>query len=159
MDSIERLYRSHSARDTRKLGQQIGERLTAGSILLLSGDLGSGKTVIVQGLARGMAVPDNCYVNSPTYTLINEYPARLPFFHVDLYRLNHGADIEEIGLMELLSPPNVVAIEWSERLQPSEVPEEHLKIDLSIENEFIRAVRLIAYGLKMVSLVKDMPIC
>jgi tRNA threonylcarbamoyladenosine biosynthesis protein TsaE len=158
MEMAERLYTTHSVEETQHLGRELGKRLIPGSILLLFGDLGSGKTVFIQGLAHGMKVPSDCYVNSPTYTIINEYPARLPFYHVDLFRLKDGADFEDIGLFELFSPANVVAIEWSERLHESELPDNYCKIHISVKNEFIRTLHIIACGLKMMDLVKDMPV-
>jgi len=77
----------------------------------LTGDLGSGKTSFVQGLARGLEVPNDYYITSPSYTLINEYPGRHPFFHVDLYRLEDPVDFEDIGLYDILDVNFVVAIE------------------------------------------------
>ena len=157
MDKFDRRYTSNSAEHTYQLGQELGRRLIPGSVILLSGDLGSGKTVFVQGMARGMEVPKNYYITSPTYTLINEYPARLPFFHVDLFRLETTVDLEDIGLLEYLDPPNVMAIEWAERLEASELPSEHCKIRFIIEAECIRTIQIIACGLQMIDLLKDMP--
>ncbi len=158
METLERIFTTHSAEMTRKLGHELGKRLLPGSHLLLSGDLGSGKTVFVQGLGKGLQVPDDCYINSPTYTLINEYPARLPFFHIDLFRLEGGADLEDIGILELFTSPNVVAVEWPERLHPSEVPSDHCKLQFKIKNESIRTIHIIACGLRMIDLVKDIPL-
>ena len=157
METFERIFTTHSPDMTRRLGQKMGKNLFPGSILFLSGDLGSGKTVFVQGLGSGLQVPSDCYINSPTYTLINEYPARLPFFHIDLFRLEGGADLEEIGILELFTSPNVVAVEWPERLHPSEIPSEHCKLRLEAKNEFIRTIHIIACGLRMIDLVKEMP--
>lgn len=157
MKTLERSYTTNSAEETRQLGRTLGTKIKTGAILLLSGNLGSGKTVFVQGLADGMETPPDCYVTSPTYAIINEYPAKLPFFHVDLFRLNDGNDLEDIGLMELLSASNVVAIEWPERLHPSELPSEYCKIEIESENQSIRTIRIIAYGLRMIDLIKEMP--
>lgn len=157
MDKFDRCYTTNSPEDTYQLGKELGLRLTPGSMILLSGDLGSGKTVFVQGMASGMEVPKNYYITSPTYTLINEYPARLPFFHVDLFRLETNVDLEDIGLLEYLNPPNVMAIEWAERLKPSELPSEYCQIRFVIEAECTRTIQIIAYGLQMIDLLKDMP--
>ncbi len=109
---------SRSVEETRHIGQIIGEMAEAGTLIALKGDLGSGKTVMVQGLARGLEVPDRYYVTSPSYTLVNEYPGRLPLFHLDLYRLS-DVDFDDIGLNDILDTNSaVVAIEWAERLSP-----------------------------------------
>ncbi len=158
MKTLELTYTTHSTEMTRRLGYEVGKRVFPGSYLLLSGDLGSGKTVFVQGLGKGLQVPPDCYINSPTYTLINEYPARLPFFHIDLFRLEGGTDLEDIGILELFASPNVVAVEWPERLHPSEVPPDHCKLQFKIKNECLRTIHIIACGLNMIDLIKDMPL-
>jgi tRNA threonylcarbamoyladenosine biosynthesis protein TsaE len=109
---------SRSDEETRLIGKIIGEMAEAGIIIALKGDLGSGKTALVQGLARGLNVPEKIYVTSPSYTLVQEYPGRLPLFHIDLYRLSE-MDFEDIGLYDILDTKSaVVAIEWAERLSP-----------------------------------------
>lgn len=110
------VFHSASENETRRLGAKLGAWLTPGTLLLLEGDLGCGKTVFVQGLAKGLAVPETVYVTSPTYTLINAYPARLPFYHADLYRLGPEAELEEIGLVDLMVDENIVAVEWGGHL-------------------------------------------
>jgi tRNA threonylcarbamoyladenosine biosynthesis protein TsaE len=102
---------------TQALGQVLGEQLPAGSALLLKGDLGSGKTTLVQGLGLGLGIAD---IDSPTFTLINEYTnGRIPLYHIDLYRLS-VAEADALFLETywdaLEVEPGIVAIEWSERL-------------------------------------------
>jgi tRNA threonylcarbamoyladenosine biosynthesis protein TsaE len=145
---------SGNPEETRRLADTIGRRLQGGSLLLLKGDLGSGKTVFAQGLATGLAVPDEYTVTSPTYTLVHEYPGRLPFFHVDLYRLPAGgADMESLGLADQTSASGVVLIEWPDRLPPGELPPEHLTISLVPDAPQARKIRLIAYGQPYVDLI------
>ena len=103
--------------ETQKLGKIIGTAVTGGTVLTLTGDLGSGKTAFVQGLDRGLEVPDDYYITSPSYTLINEYPGRYPLFHVDLYRISDPMDMEDIGLYEILRNSGIVAIEWADRFE------------------------------------------
>jgi tRNA threonylcarbamoyladenosine biosynthesis protein TsaE len=129
--------------------------MTHGSILALHGDLGSGKTVLVQGLAAGLDVPDTCYVTSPTYTLINEYPGRLPLFHVDLYRLNEALDMEEIGLYDILRENNITAIEWAEQLA-GDLPSDYLAIDFNIISDTVRQISIHAHGEVAGSLLEKM---
>jgi tRNA threonylcarbamoyladenosine biosynthesis protein TsaE len=108
-------HTSTSELQTRAVAAALASRLRPGDVLLLHGDLGTGKTAFVRGLAAGLGMdPDE--VTSPTFTLVHEYRGgRLPIVHVDLYRLG-GTDFDEIGLDEGLAHAGVVAIEWAERL-------------------------------------------
>jgi tRNA threonylcarbamoyladenosine biosynthesis protein TsaE len=111
-------YTSYSEAETRAIGAKLAAELQPGAVLLLSGDLGAGKTAFTRGLAEGLGIdPDE--VTSPTFTLVHEYRGgRLPLIHVDLYRLER-ADLDEIGLDQDLADKGIVAIEWSERLSRS----------------------------------------
>ena len=106
---------THSQEETAAVGRRLAPTLNAGSVLLLVGDLGAGKTALVRGLAEGLGVaPDE--VSSPTFTLMQEYRGgRVPLIHVDLYRLNDAREIDELGLEEL-GLNAVLAIEWAEKL-------------------------------------------
>ena len=107
--------RTASEAETRALAARLAATLPAGSVLLLSGDLGAGKTAFVRGLAEGLGL-DAEEVTSPTFTLVHEYRGgRLPLVHVDLYRLD-AADLDEIGLDPDLAAAGIVAVEWPERL-------------------------------------------
>ncbi len=128
---------------TCKLGIFMGQQIHGGMAIGLIGDLGAGKTALIQGLARGLAVPPAVPITSPSYTLINEYPGRLTLFHVDLYRLSGGADLEELGLEEILDGDGVAAIEWAQRLdEPAQ--ETDLIIEIAIQSETRRAFTLTA---------------
>jgi tRNA threonylcarbamoyladenosine biosynthesis protein TsaE len=155
MDHLDLMVETHGPGQTQELAETIGRSMGPGSILLLSGDLGSGKTAFIQGLARGLDVPPGHYVTSPTYTLIHEYPARHPFFHVDLYRLQGPADLEDIGLTELFAPQHVVAIEWADRLSKEDLPKEYLAIHFTFMGDTTRRIRLIAYGLEWINLIES----
>jgi tRNA threonylcarbamoyladenosine biosynthesis protein TsaE len=141
---------THCADETRSLGKTIGAAVTAGTILALHGDLGSGKTSFVQGLARGLEVPDEYYITSPSYTLINEYPGRLPLFHIDLYRITNSVDIEDIGLYEILDDDGVVAIEWAERMG-KDIPPNHVMVQFEIIDDKTRKISIIPKGVKAVN--------
>ena len=106
---------SNSEADTRVVAATFARSLTPGAVVLLSGDLGAGKTAFVRGLAEGLGLdPDD--VTSPTFTLVHEYRGgRLPLIHVDLYRLDR-AELDEIGLVEDLVAQGITAVEWAERL-------------------------------------------
>ena len=118
---------TRTAEETQKLGKTIGQRIKLPLVIGLSGDLGSGKTAFVQGLAEGLEVPGDYYITSPTFTLINEYPGRFPLIHIDLYRLDSIHDLEDIGLDELLYEQAVIAIEWAEKMS-DDLPADHLRL-------------------------------
>jgi len=104
---------SESEDATAELGASLGRSIQAGSVVLLEGELGAGKTAFVRGLAAGLGVEDD-QVSSPTFTLVQEYRGRLPLLHADLYRIT-VAESDELGLDEL-GLQGVVAIEWAEKL-------------------------------------------
>jgi tRNA threonylcarbamoyladenosine biosynthesis protein TsaE len=150
-------FTTASPEETRRLAASVGQLLPPGGLLLLEGDLGSGKTVFAQGLAQGLAVPDEYAVTSPTYTLVHEYPGRLPLFHVDLYRLpDGGADLESLGLSEMVGISGVVLIEWPDRLPQGELPAERLIIRLTPGAPGSRTIALIGYGLPYVDLINNL---
>lgn len=106
---------SNSEDDTRAIAAALAPALPPGAVLLLSGDLGAGKTAFVRGLAEGLGL-DPGEVTSPTFTLVHEYRGgTLPLIHVDLYRLDR-AELDEIGLDQDLAAAGVTAVEWAERL-------------------------------------------
>lgn len=119
---------TRSAEETQAIAESIGRRLNRRTLITLTGDLGSGKTAFVQGLAKGLDVPADYYVTSPTYNIINEYPGRMPLYHLDLYRLSEPEELYDIGLEEILEDDGIVAVEWPDRL-----PEENLPPLLGIE--------------------------
>jgi len=141
---------------TRRLARQLGLLAMPGLVIALNGDLGSGKTAFVQGLAQGLAVPPDCYVTSPSFTLINEYPGRLPLCHADLYRLGEGADLEAIGLLERIEQQEaLVAIEWAEAAA-ADLPPDHLAVHLEITGARRRRITLTAGGRRTENLLKDL---
>ena len=133
------------AEATRKFGVALGRSLAAGTVILLQGDLGAGKTTLVQGIAEGLEIQDS--VESPTFTLINEYlTGRIPLYHLDLYRL----EPEEAEALHLESywdglerDLGIVAIEWPERLQYK--PDNYLQICLSYQDNG-RQIEVISHG-------------
>jgi tRNA threonylcarbamoyladenosine biosynthesis protein TsaE len=143
------------AEQTRQLGHCLGQLLDKGLVLRLHGELGSGKTCFVQGLARGLSVPADYDITSPTYALVHEYPGRLPLFHVDLYRLAGTLDIETIGLEEILSRDAVVAVEWAQRLAADQWPADTLRCEFDFQEPDGRRIRLIGSGLESNNLIKQ----
>jgi len=154
---MQRQVTSRSPQDTLKLGRTVGRAATGRLIIALIGDLGSGKTVFVQGLARGMAVPKGFVITSPSYTLINEYPGRVPLFHADLYRLSSAMDIESTGLLDTMDAHGVVAVEWAERLYEGDLVED-MVIRFDIGEDDIRIITLTGCGQMGVDLVRELEI-
>jgi tRNA threonylcarbamoyladenosine biosynthesis protein TsaE len=114
--------------ETETAGEALGKRLAAGSVVLLFGDLGAGKTAFVRGMARGIGANPHD-VSSPTFTIVQEYAGRsATLYHVDLYRLE-AAEIDDLGLDDLVSSDGIVAIEWAERWKgrPDDVTEVRLE--------------------------------
>ena len=144
---------TQSVDETRKLGHKIGSLIKHPVVIALIGDLGSGKTAFVQGLAKGLEVPDGYYITSPTFTLINEYPGRYPLVHMDLYRLEKISDLADIGLDEMLHGQAVIAIEWADKLS-ADLPAEHLLVALEIIADDCRTLNLGATGQNEVNLLK-----
>jgi tRNA threonylcarbamoyladenosine biosynthesis protein TsaE len=105
---------SHSPEETQALGEAWGRAAASGLVIGLSGDLGAGKTQLAKGIARGLGVRE--LIHSPTFTLVNQYETgRLPFFHIDLYRLETPEQIIAAGIEEYFHPAGVTVIEWAER--------------------------------------------
>jgi tRNA threonylcarbamoyladenosine biosynthesis protein TsaE len=148
---------THSVTETRRLGQTLGAGIRQAVIIALTGDLGSGKTAFVQGLAKGLDVPEKYYITSPTFTLINEYPGRKPLFHVDLYRIEHAPESAEIGLDEILLEDAVIVIEWADKLL-GETLAGHLDLRLRIISENTRQIDIFAYGHRVGNLLKALEI-
>ena len=142
-----------SAAATRRLGERCGRRLRTPLVIFLIGDLGSGKTVFVQGLARGLDVSADYAITSPSFTLINEYPGRLRLFHIDLYRLGVEADLGDLGLAEILHGEGVAAVEWADKLTDGAVGE-RLEIHFEFGDDDRRRLRVIAYGQASLILLK-----
>ncbi|MBC2711058.1 MAG: tRNA (adenosine(37)-N6)-threonylcarbamoyltransferase complex ATPase subunit type 1 TsaE [Desulfosarcina sp.] len=157
-DGNAREFETHAHNQTVALGRVLGQRLNQGLVLLLFGDLSSGKTAFAQGLARGLDVPASFTVTSPTYTLVNEYPGRLPFYHVDLYRLPKPVDPDEIGLLDLFDEDGIVAVEWAQRLHPADRPSRRLDLLFTVTGDTARSIRIIAYGLDPSDLLNDIDV-
>ena len=130
---------THSEEETIALGRQLAAALSAGDVLLLSGDLGAGKTAFVRGLAQGLGI-DEDEVSSPTFTLVHEYRGgRLTLYHVDLYRLDRAAT-DDLGLDELGVADGVLAIEWPDRLTHQLAGAR--AIEIQIVNDSTRRIRM-----------------
>ena len=137
--------RTRSAGETTSLGSRIGALLRPGEVLLLVGDLGTGKTTFVQGLASGLGISTR--PRSPTFTMVHTYDGgTYPLVHVDLYRLDSSNEVLSLGLEELFEPPAVAVVEWGEKATPI-VGDHYLELDFSWEDdEDVRNIRFLPVG-------------
>lgn len=100
---------------TEAFGRRLGELLEPGMVVGLEGDLGAGKTTLVQAICRGLGVPASEYVRSPTFAILNEYKGKSPVYHFDLYRIDDPGDVDHLGWEEYVGGPGVTLIEWIDR--------------------------------------------
>lgn len=121
-------YKSNSPKETSNIAKAFAKKLKKGDVLCLSGDLGTGKTAFVQGLAIGLGISD--YVNSPTFTIVNCYEGSLPLYHFDVYRISDPDEMYEIGYEEYVYGDGVSVIEWPEIISDI-LPEERYDITIA----------------------------
>jgi len=108
-------YISYSEADTVKIGKTLAANLEPGTVVAMYGDLGSGKTAMVRGMAQGLGL--NARVSSPTFTIVNEYLGEIPLFHFDMYRLGDADELFEIGWEDYIQRGGICAVEWSENVE------------------------------------------
>jgi tRNA threonylcarbamoyladenosine biosynthesis protein TsaE len=143
-----------SPEQTWQTGRVLGKLLTAGDTLCLYGELGAGKTNFAYGIAQGLEVKEQ-YITSPTFTFVNEYAGRVPFYHIDLYRINDSEELANIGFEEYLESDGVTVIEWAERAE-EELPGENLSVYLSSLDEASREIGFLAEGKRYEKLLEEL---
>ncbi len=146
---------TQSATETVQIGKRLGKLLRAGDVIALVGELGSGKTHLIKGLAAGVGVERSNRIASPSFTLIHEYQGRIPFFHVDLFRLATEEEAEELGLEEYFVRGGVTAIEWADKIAEL-LPKELIWINLRSLGAEARVIRLRGKGKRCEELVKGL---
>jgi tRNA threonylcarbamoyladenosine biosynthesis protein TsaE len=134
---------SRAPDDTRKVGAALAELLAAGDVVSLTGDLGAGKTALVQGAARAMGVDQP--VASPTFVLVREYRGRVPIRHVDVYRLQRVQEVLDLGFEDLVDHGGVAFIEWGDVIEAL-LPDSHIRVELSANDDDSRTIRVSAMG-------------
>ena len=152
------VFQSKSTSETIQIGKRVGSLLLQGDVVALVGELGTGKTQFIKGLAARVGVGDTHYVSSPSFTLINEYTGRTPLYHIDLFRLKSEKEARELGLEEYFSE-GITAIEWADKI-PSYLPKEMLFIHITYTGKNTRSLEIIGKGKRyeeLVELIKDEP--
>ena len=121
------VYKSNSPKETENIAKAFAKKLEKGDVLCLSGDLGVGKTAFVQGLAKGLGIEE--YISSPTFTIVNCYSGKLPFYHFDVYRIGDSEEMFEIGYEEYVYGDGISVIEWPQLISDI-LPEKRYDIEI-----------------------------
>jgi tRNA threonylcarbamoyladenosine biosynthesis protein TsaE len=138
-------------RETKELAARIAKLLDRGAVLALEGDLGAGKTTFAQGMAEGLGVEQQ--VDSPTFTIVKEYEGRLPFYHMDVYRIDSPE--EELGLEEYFYGEGICLVEWASRIEPI-LPEETIWLHLKVQPNGERQIRITSTHPRAIRLCKEL---
>ncbi len=138
---------------TEAFGRRLGELLFPGAVVALLGQLGAGKTHLTRAVAEGLGVRNPAAVTSPTFVLIQEYPARLPIYHFDAYRLSGPREFADLGVDEYFTGGGVCLVEWADRVDAT-LPADHLRIAIAIVDASRRRFELTATGPRSAALLQ-----
>ena len=141
-----------STSETIQIGKSIGSLLLPGDVVALVGELGAGKTQFIKGLAAGAGIRKPAYVSSPSFALINEYEGKIPFYHIDLFRLETEKEAGDLGLEEYFQGIGITAIEWADKI-PSLLPREMLFIHIAYAGKNTRSLEIIGNGKRYEELI------
>jgi tRNA threonylcarbamoyladenosine biosynthesis protein TsaE len=162
--SVENTMNEHTAKltvisrnpeETFLIGKIIGRNLTENDVVALVGDLGTGKTCLTQGIARGLGVPDQYQITSPSFTLINEYQGRMMLYHFDLYRLSQASEMDDMGYDEYLFGQGVTVIEWADKLKGI-LPDDTLFIFMNYADENERKIIISGQNRKIAIILEEL---
>jgi len=133
---------SNSPDETIELGRNFGLQLKGGEIVAVCGQLGSGKTHLIKGIAAGAGAKDSKHVNSPTFVIVNEYKGKLDIYHIDAYRLDSIQEFEMLGFDDLCYPESVVLIEWADKIESVLKPLDYIRIKLEHAGKTKREINI-----------------
>jgi len=134
-------FHTKSSNETIALGRKIGAALKPGDVLGFYGELGSGKTTMIKGIAMGLGVKEQAIVKSPSFIMVNEYKGRCPIYHIDLYRVKDAEELASIGFDDYLYGDGVCLIEWAEKAG-NELPENIITVELEVTSPDERKVKI-----------------
>jgi len=137
------IFETSSSEETIELGKRLGTVLSKGAIIAFFGDLGSGKTTMIKGVAQGLGVKE--LVKSPSFVVVTEYQGRLPVYHIDLYRISKSNELPEIGFEQYLYSDGVSLIEWAERAG-NLLPESAIKVQIEITGQKQRKITILNFN-------------
>jgi tRNA threonylcarbamoyladenosine biosynthesis protein TsaE len=150
---MEKIIKSDNRQCTLAFGEHIGKALHKGDVIALCGELGSGKTVLAKGIAKGLKVKRGNYVNSPSFVILKEYKGRLPLYHFDVYRLKDIDNFATVGYGEYFYGNGVSIVEWADKIKEA-LPNEYLLVEIEIIDENRRRLKIKAKGHKYAALLK-----
>jgi tRNA threonylcarbamoyladenosine biosynthesis protein TsaE len=139
------VFQTERTSETIRIGKSLGTLLLPGDVVALVGELGTGKTQLIKGLAAGAGVAESADISSPSFTLINEYAGKMRFYHIDLYRLESEKEVEDLGLEECFQGEGITAIEWANKM-PSLLHQEVLWINIRYIEKHTRSFEIIGMG-------------
>lgn len=138
---MRQLIISKSVEETIRAGKHLAGKLKPGDVVALIGNLGAGKTVLTKGIAKGLGVKDVRYVNSPTFVTIKEYRAKIPLYHLDVYRLNSASILDSESYEEYFYGDGVTVIEWADKIRAL-LPKRHIEVKLSVKGRGKRRIEI-----------------
>ena len=148
-------FLSHSLSETTQFGNKLGKILKAGDVVLLNGELGAGKTALAKGISKGLGLKSARYVVSPSYSIINEYNAKIKIYHFDLYRIATLDEFYGLGAHEYFNSSGVCLVEWGDKFANA-IPKKRLEILLEHTGEKERKITITAFGKRYEEIVKGL---
>lgn len=137
--------RTKDVSETISIGRTLGRHLSSGDVICLTGELGTGKTCLIKGIAEGLGI-EGKIVTSPTFIIIREYEGIIPLYHIDLYRIGYVDDLRDTGMEEVIYGTGVTAIEWADRIRDI-LPDERIEVMLEWIDDKTRQIEMKAIGL------------
>ena len=135
-------FTSNSPDETIELGRKLGLQLKGGEVVAVCGQLGSGKTHLIKGIAAGAGAKDAKHVNSPTFVIVNEYVGRLDIYHIDAYRLESVSEFEMLGFDDFCYPQSVVLIEWADKVESALKTLDYIRVELEHSGKTTRVIHV-----------------
>ncbi len=132
----------NSPDETIEFGRRLGSQLKGGEVVAICGQLGSGKTHLIKGIAAGAGAKDSKHVNSPTFVIVNEYTGRLDIYHIDAYRLDSVSEFEMLGFDDFCYPQSVVLIEWADKVESVLQTLDYIRIELEHASKTKRTIHI-----------------
>ncbi len=133
---------TNSPEETIEIGRRIGSQLKGGEVIALNGQLGTGKTHLIKGIAKGAGAEESDEVNSPTFVIVNEYHGRFDIYHIDAYRLESIAEFEVLGFDDYCYPNSIVVIEWADKIEEALKTINYIRIELEHSGQSTRTIKI-----------------